>query len=146
MIGPTIEQYIHWHKCLSEIAHILEFDKIVKAFYYGKRRKWGTPTCLLVVIEEDLNNRFIEDMCCEGGSTGSAYLVDKETGKCLTDSNPWGEENKKNTFHYKVITNRVYDQIKNDHNKLANDSWISGYGFEIDLDLMKRYYDAKAFA
>lgn len=148
---PTIEQYIHWYKCLSEIAHILEFDKIIKAFYGGIRFKHKIPTCLLVVVEADLNNRFFEEMSCEGGCTGAAYLVNKETNKCLVDGSPWGPENKKNTFHYKVITDRVYSHIKDDWNKLKDSTWASTPilrmpGHEIDLDLMGRYYNAKVFA
>jgi hypothetical protein len=149
MLEPTSEQYIHWYKCLSEITNILEFDKIIKAFYCGKRIKWGIPNCFLVVIEEDRNNRFFEEMSCEGGSTGSGYLIDKKTGKCLGGNLPWGHDNRKNAFHYKVITDIVYDQLKNDWSKLNDDSWHQAVGniggVEIDLELMKRFYDNKTF-
>lgn len=146
MIDVPVEKQIILYECVIETAQILEFETFIRVFYCGTRLKWSTPNALLIVIEEDQNNRFYQDMSCEGGCTGSAYL-----NKPYGASGPWAPDNKHHTFHYKVITDRVYDALNNDWAKLADESWLypknNKYIPGIDItETIQRHYDLRIFS
>lgn len=120
-----------------ETAKILEFDTFNRVFYCGYRSKFGIPNTLLIVIDADESNRFFDEMSCESGSTGAAYI---------------GEDvsNKPYAFHYKVIIEKVFAALNNDWTRLADDSWSkvnNPYlpGLEI-TDTIERIYNLKAFS
>jgi hypothetical protein len=140
----SAEKQIILYECLVETAQMLGFDVIEKAFYCGTSRKWGIPNTLIIVVPEDTENMFFPEMSCESGSHGQAYLTTRKRG-----INPWGPENKPNTFRYKVITDRVYEHIKNDWTRLVDDRWqhINSIvpGIELDIDLLFRHNKLKAF-
>jgi hypothetical protein len=99
---------------------------------------------LLIVIEDDPNNRFYAEMSCEGGSRGTAYL-DKPR--------PYGANHpdfKKYHFYFKIITQTVYDALDNDWNMLADESWIYPKNMKyipgIDItDTIQRYHNLRIF-
>lgn len=145
IISP--EKYVLLSECLIEIGTICHINQISKSFYCGTRLKWGTPNCLLVIMETDSNNPLFEDTNTVRGCCGSAYL----TNKPEFAGGPWAQNNKWKTFHYKVITQHIYDQCKGDWNLLADDSWLypgnSQWipGVEVDWQLANKYLKMKAF-
>jgi len=142
----SMEQNFLFYELLADIASILEFDWVLKAFYCGTRLKWNTPNCLLVVIKNDETSRFLAEINHSLGATGTACLFSK------IDHNfgPYSQQNKPYNYHYKVITDRVYEKFKNDWSKLADESWIHSNnpyvpGIELNLDVITRIHQMKAF-
>ena len=140
----SIEDQLILYECVVESARICEFNSFNMVFYCGTRLKWGTPNALLIVIEDDPNNRFYAEMSCEGGARGTAYL-DKPR--------PHGANHpdfKKYHFHKKVITQTVYDALDGDWTRLADESWIYPKNMKyipgIDItDTIERYHNLKIF-
>jgi hypothetical protein len=133
----SIEHQIILYECVVEAAKINEFNSFNMVFYCGTRLKWSTPNALLIVIEDDPNNRFYADMSCEGGSRGTAYCSD------LADF-------KKYHFYFKIITQTVYDALNGNWNRLADESWIYPGNMKyipgIDItETIQRYHNLRIF-
>lgn len=127
------EHQLILYKSVMEIAKICEFNTFNKVFYCGTRLKWVTPNTLLIIIDEDPDNRFYLEMSSEKGSTCFFYLNHYRDG-----------------CHFKVITQKVYDYLKTDWCRLADKSWVYPENMKyipgIDItNIIKRYHNIKAF-
>lgn len=139
----SIEHQLILYECVVEAARICEFNSFNKVFFCGKRTKFNVPNALLIVINEDLNNRFYAEMNNSGGRCGGAYL-DK-----YRPNGAWAPNYRHNHFHYKVITDKVYYGLNNNWAKLADCSWSqtnNPYIPGIDItNTIQRYHNLKAF-
>lgn len=145
MTSISIEKQLLLYDCLLETMQILNLNSFNKIFYCGSRLKYNIPNTLLIIVDDDVDNIYFNEINCEEGARGSAYLNKSRIGS------PWDIQNRKFTFHYKVISQLIYDRLNNDWNKLADESWIYLGNMEyipgIDItDSMQRYYQLKCFA
>lgn len=145
MTDIEYEKYLRLYECVCETAKILEFDSFNKVYFCGTRLKYGIPNCLLIVVDELPGNRFYDEMINEGGCTGGGYLLNKPG-----HAYPWMPAYRIYHFHYKVITKAVFDGLKNDWNRIADESWIYSGNMNfipgIDItDMMLKYNNLRAF-
>lgn len=114
-----------------------------KIFYCGRASKFGCANSLLIVTYDDEQNRFNEELSCEGCTTGASYIA------TINGYGPWNPINRKNTYYYKMINKYVYDYLENDWDRLLPDKFIpdlwSGRATDITSDIEK-LYNLKAFA
>lgn len=141
------EQMITLYECLKDCRSILSFRDPLKVFYCGTRLKWSTPNCLLIVVKDDATNRYNEEMNSDIGCCGNSY-IDSRWDKRHP---PWSPPNKPYTYNYKVITDKTYEAIKDDWNKLADESWLysgnSDYIPGIDItESIHRIWKLRSFA
>ncbi len=135
------------HEMLQETAIILEFpiENVLNVFYCGRAQKWGLPTTLLVIIKDDDDNRFHDEMSTPDGSGGSCYLskrIDK-------NHSGWSGYNRPYQFRYRVLFERVFNGVAS-YNVIFDNEWVSDNnpykgGLSI-LEEMQRLDELIAFA
>lgn len=113
----SLDNLIILYQCMLNVLQKFKINNYIKVFYCGKSLCWGNPSRLLIIVKE--NEYYFDEWESEFGIDGKSYLDELVVGS------HWHSRNDKYFYHYKIISNTLFNKLNNDWNNLIiNESWI----------------------